>query len=68
MASQITTRPIHSTPSLKLTSSHVASPRTMPQLRVNGSRMMDSIHATCEWGKAHPWGEYVVFAFNSISQ
>ena len=31
----------------------------MTQLRVNGSRMMDTIHATCEYGKAHPWGEYV---------
>lgn len=59
MTSQIITRPVHSTPSLKLTSSSVASPRTMPQLRVNGTRMMNSIHATCEWGKAHPWGEYV---------
>jgi len=26
-------------------------------LRVNGSRLMDSIHSTCEFGKAHPYGE-----------
>lgn len=26
-------------------------------LRVNGARLMDSIHSTCEFGKAHPYGE-----------
>lgn len=26
-------------------------------LRVNGARLMDSIHGTCEIGKAHPYGE-----------
>lgn len=28
-------------------------------LRVNGSRLMESIHATCEYGKAHAYGECV---------
>lgn len=26
-------------------------------LRVNGSRLMESIHSTCEYGKAHRYGE-----------
>lgn len=28
-------------------------------LRVNGPRLIDSIHSTCEFGKAHAYGEYV---------
>ncbi len=26
-------------------------------MRVNGTRLMDSIHTTCEFGKAHPYGK-----------
>lgn len=26
-------------------------------LRINGARLMESIHSTCEFGKAHPYGE-----------
>lgn len=26
-------------------------------LRVNGARLMDSIHTSCEFGKAHAYGE-----------
>ncbi|KAJ5586926.1 uncharacterized protein N7459_002691 [Penicillium hispanicum] len=25
-------------------------------MRINGSRLLESIHATCEYGKAHPYG------------
>lgn len=31
--------------------------QSFQSLRVNGSRLMDSIHSTCEFGKAHPYGE-----------
>ena len=36
-----------------------SGPRDYNALRVNGPRLMDSIHSTCEFGKAHPYGEYV---------
>lgn len=60
LSKAVTTNSVHTTSSsVKLTGSdHNTSGQTMAQLRVNGSRMMDSIHATCEFGKAHPWGEY----------
>ena len=25
--------------------------------RINGNRLMDTIHSTCEFGKAHPYGK-----------
>lgn len=28
----------------------------MVGLKVNGTRMMDTLHATCDFGKAHPYG------------
>ncbi|CAG9978670.1 unnamed protein product [Clonostachys byssicola] len=31
--------------------------RTCP-LRVNGTRLMETLHSTCEFGKAHPWGAH----------
>ncbi|CAI6095066.1 unnamed protein product [Clonostachys chloroleuca] len=27
-------------------------------LRVNGTRLMETLHSTCEFGKAHPWGTH----------
>ena len=30
--------------------------KDMKNLKVNGSRLMDKLHETCELGKAHPYG------------
>lgn len=38
------------------------SPRDHSALRINGARLMDSIHSTCEFGKAHRYGEYVPYS------
>ncbi|EON98456.1 putative beta-alanine synthase protein [Phaeoacremonium minimum UCRPA7] len=35
-----------------------SGPRDYNALRVNGPRLMDSIHSTCEFGKAHPYGDH----------
>ncbi|KAH8682588.1 putative hydantoin utilization protein C [Xylariales sp. PMI_506] len=35
-----------------------AAPRNFRSLQVDGSRLMDSIHSTCEFGKAHVYGEH----------
>lgn len=34
-----------------------AGTRGFASLKVNGSRLMDSIHESCEFGKAHAYGE-----------
>ncbi|KAH8907940.1 putative hydantoin utilization protein C [Coniochaeta sp. PMI_546] len=32
--------------------------QTFQSLSVNGSRLMNSIHSTCEYGKTHPYGDH----------
>ncbi|KEY71703.1 hypothetical protein S7711_02932 [Stachybotrys chartarum IBT 7711] len=35
-----------------------AAQQSSTALHVNGSRLLDSIHSTCEFGKAHPYGPH----------
>ncbi len=42
---------------LRTLASAASAQQGLPALQVNGSRLMDSIHSTCEFGKAHPYGE-----------
>ncbi|OAA60074.1 Amidase, hydantoinase/carbamoylase [Cordyceps fumosorosea ARSEF 2679] len=35
----------------------VPGQRTYHGLKVNGSRMLETLHKTCDFGKAYPWGE-----------
>ena len=32
-------------------------PKAFHSLRVNGGRMMETLHKTCDFGKAHPYGQ-----------
>ncbi|KAI5460941.1 putative hydantoin utilization protein C, partial [Mariannaea sp. PMI_226] len=41
-----------------MASSANLNPDNHPFLKVNGSRLMDTLHSTCEYGKAHPYGEH----------
>ncbi|KAJ5114111.1 hypothetical protein N7456_002645, partial [Penicillium angulare] len=43
---------LHGSPSGQLDSTR------LPPKRINGERLMDSIHSTCEFGKAHRYGEH----------
>lgn len=47
-------------------SRHDQKRQHLSSLQINGSRLMDSIHSTCDWGKAHAWGEYVSDQFTCL--
>lgn len=49
--SRMATRTTTAMPTMKM-----PAQRAYHSLKVNGSRMMDTLHKTCDWGKAHSWG------------
>ena len=41
---------------LQGTKSSTAAANDVSTLKINGSRLMSSLHESCEFGKAHPYG------------